>query len=82
MHFGMDNIKGFVTLKGKLCKECNGEIGKIEEQFLRCSPEAFFRYRLKIEGRKSHDKINPYHRGSSDGKPIKAEINALASRNR
>lgn len=72
---GMDYIKGFITLKGKLCKVCNGEIGKIEEQFLRCSPEAFFRYRLKIEGRKSHDKINPYHRGSSSGKPIKAEIN-------
>jgi hypothetical protein len=72
---GMDSIKGFATLKGKLCKGCNGEIGKIEEQFLRCSLEAFFRYLLKIEGRKNHDKINPYHRGSSGGKPIKAEIN-------
>ena len=39
---GMDRIKGFVKLKGKLCKECNSRIGGIEEQFLRCSPEAFF----------------------------------------
>lgn len=73
---GMDNIKGFVTLKEKLCKECNGRIGAIEEQLLRCSPEAFIRDRLQIKGRKSHKKINLYHRPSAGGKQLKAEINA------
>ncbi len=39
---GMNKIKGFSKLRGKLCKGCNSRIGGIEEQFLRCSPEVFF----------------------------------------
>lgn len=72
--FGMDNIKGFSTLDGKLCSECNSYIGNIEEQFLRCSPEAFLRYINDIQGRKTHKKINPFVRGSAGGKPIKVEV--------
>ncbi len=71
---GTDNIRGFKKLLGKLCKECNQKIGQIEEQFLRCGPEAFFRKVLNIKGRKKHDAVNIFHRGSSSGKPIRVEL--------
>ncbi len=72
--FGTDNIKGFEKLLGKLCEKCNQKIGHIEEQFLRCGPEAFFRKMLIIKGRKKHDEVNIFHRGSLGGKPIRVEV--------
>jgi len=70
---GMDFIKNFEVLKDKLCKECNEKIGKLEEQFCRCSPEAFFRRQIGIKGRKYHKDMNPFYRGSSGSGPMCAE---------
>ena len=53
-----------------VCKKCNHEIGRAEEQFCRASPEAFFRAWFNVEGRSSHEEINPFERGSAGGQAI------------
>ncbi len=35
---GMNKIINYKKLKNRICKDCNHKIGKIEEQFCRCSP--------------------------------------------
>jgi hypothetical protein len=70
---GMDKIRNYELLKDKLCNNCNGKIGTLEEQFCRCGPEAFFRRLKGIKGRKSNQKVNPYYRGSSGGNRMLAE---------
>ena len=71
---GMDYIKGFEKLHGKLCSSCNNDIGKIEEQFLRSGPEAYLRSVLKIKRRKGSSGVNPFLRGSAGVDAIKAEL--------
>jgi len=66
----LGEFKGFPPLINKVCTNCNKEIGKFEEQFGRSGPEAFFRKYLNIEGRNTHDKVNPFQRGSAGAKPI------------
>ncbi len=66
----LGEFKGFPPLINKVCKNCNEEIGKFEEQFGRSGPEALFRKYLNIEGRNTHDKVNPFQRGSAGAKPI------------
>jgi hypothetical protein len=69
----LGEFRGFPLLTDRICKTCNNEIGKLEEQFCRSGPEGFFRRLLGIGGRKSHTKANPFHRGSGGGKPIDFE---------
>ena len=52
-----------------VCKKCNHEIGKAEEQVGRSGPEAFFRQYLGIEGRHKKKK-NPFRKGSFGAQPI------------
>ena len=66
----MGKFRNFEQLFGKLCLECNRKIGLLDEQFCRCSPEAFIRKLNGIKGRKHHEKINPFYRGSAGGSPI------------
>jgi hypothetical protein len=73
--FALGNFKGYVPLLHRVCSVCNGKCGKLDEQLSRASIEAWHRIRLGIEGRKSHEKVNPFYRGSSGGKPI--EMTAL-----
>jgi hypothetical protein len=63
----LGSFRNFGKLENKLCRKCNGAIGKIEEQFCRCGPEAFFRIVKGIKGRKYHKKPSPFYRGSSGG---------------
>jgi hypothetical protein len=54
-----------------VCTECNGKIGReSEEQFCRAGPEAFFRNYFGVKGRKSHETVNPFERGSAGSLPI------------
>src|SRR5437867_10621251 len=69
----LGEFQGFPTLKDRVCKSCNEQIGKAEEQFCRSGPEAFFRRLLGIGGRRTHEKVNPFERGSAGGKPIDFE---------
>ena len=66
----MGKFRNFERLKNKLCRVCNNKIGKVDEQFCRCGPEAFFRRILGIKGRRHHKSVNPYYRGSSGGSHI------------
>lgn len=53
-----------------VCKTCNKEIGRAEEQFCRAGPEAFFRQYYGVAGRASHDRVNPFERGSAGAPAI------------
>ncbi len=69
----LGSFRNFEQLSGKLCSSCNGRISKLEEQFCRCGPEAFFRIVKGIKGRKHHEKPSPFYRGSSGGKRIEVK---------
>ena len=65
----------YELLYDRLCNDCNGEIGKLDEQFCRCGPESFIRRIEGIKGRKKHKNVNPFYRRSSGGKYIEMEMN-------
>jgi hypothetical protein len=66
----LGKFKGYVVLADRICSECNGKCGKLDEQLCRSGIEAFFRKYLEIEGRSGHEKVNPFHRGSARGKRL------------
>ncbi len=66
----LGNFRGYETLDDRVCAACNNSFKQIEEQFCRSSPEAFFRERLAIKGRKRGEKVSPFHRGSAGAPPL------------
>ena len=54
----------------RICSKCNSKIGRLEEQFGRSGPEAFFRQFLGIKGRNQKVPVNPFVRGSVGAPPI------------
>lgn len=66
----LGEFSSFPLLINRVCAKCNEDIGRLEEQFGRSGPEAFFREYLNIDGRDTHDKVNPFKRGSAGVKPI------------
>jgi hypothetical protein len=64
-------FEGAPNLQNYLCEDCNRTLGLLDEQLSRCSPEALVRSLQGIKGRKAHDKINPFARGSAGGNRIK-----------
>ncbi len=48
-------------------------LGRLDEQLTRSGPEAFMRRFFGIDGRKHHEKINPFYRGSSGGGRLRAK---------
>lgn len=68
----LGEFKGGPTLLNRLCKQCNERrIGILDEQFVRCGPTAVLRKRFDIEGRRHHDKVNSFYRGSAGGQRVK-----------
>ena len=63
----LGNFKGYVPLLDRVCSTCNGKFSMLDEQLCRSGIEAFFRTHLEIDGRKQHDKVNPFYRGSAGG---------------
>jgi len=63
----LGNFKGYVPLADKVCNRCNGIFGQLDEQLCRCGPEAFFRQYYGITGRRAHEEVNPFYRGSAGG---------------
>ena len=60
-------------LPDRLCSNCNNNrLGVLDEQLARCGVEGFFRKYYGIVGRKEHDSVNPFMRGSAGGKRIEA----------
>jgi hypothetical protein len=68
--YALGKFKGYVPLLDRVCSSCNGKCGKLDEQLSRTGIEAWHRIRLEITGRKSHEKVNSFYRGSAGGKPI------------
>ena len=67
------NFKGYVVLDDRVCNQCNGLCGQLDEQLCNSGGESFFRQFLGITGRKSHEKINPFYRGSAGGGRLQME---------
>ncbi len=67
----LGEFKNSPKLNNRVCRNCNGQIGReSEEQFCRSGPEAFFRNFFNVQGRKSHEPVNLFERGSAGGKAI------------
>jgi hypothetical protein len=63
----LGKFKGFVALKDRVCRQCNGICGQLDEQLCRSGSEAFFRKFLGISGRSGHEDVNSFYRGGSGG---------------
>jgi hypothetical protein len=64
-------FKNSPMLQERLCPNCNNKrLGVLDEQLARCGPEGFFRKYYGVLGRKEHDSVNPFMRGSAGGKRI------------
>lgn len=66
----LGNFKGYVPLQDRICAECNRKFGLLDEQLCRSGIEAFFRAHLEIGGRKHHDKVSSFYRGSAGGQRL------------
>jgi hypothetical protein len=67
----LGRFRGYEELRGKVCTECNGKCGRLDEQLCRSSSAGFFRHYLGIKGRKKHkNKPSPFYRGSAGGHRI------------
>jgi hypothetical protein len=58
-------------LENRVCAPCNNErLGLLDEQLSRCGPEAVLRRFFGVQGRVTHDKVNPHYRGSAGGRRL------------
>ncbi len=58
-------------LEDRVCTLCNNErLGVLDEQLSRCGPEAVLRRFFGVQGRATHDKVNPHYRGSAGGRRL------------
>lgn len=58
-------------LLNRVCAKCNNTtLGRLDEQLARCGPEGFLRKFFGVQGRPSHDKVNPFERGSAGGQRL------------
>ena len=58
-------------LKERICTRCNNErLGVLDEQLARCGPEAFLRRHYGVRGRRTHQDVNPFYRGSAGGQRL------------
>jgi len=70
----MGSFKNQPTLKYRVCKKCDREIGKCEEQLIKCGPEALFRIILGIIGRSGSTSTSPFHRKHAGSGPIECKV--------
>ncbi len=66
----LGTFKNQPTLKNIVCCECDKEIGRCEEQIVKCGPEAILRLALDIRGRSGSNSISPFRRGHAGHEPI------------
>jgi hypothetical protein len=58
-------------LEDRICTPCNNRrLGLLDEQLSRCGPEAVLRRFFGVEGRATHDHVNPHYRGSAGGRRL------------
>jgi hypothetical protein len=67
----LGEFKDAPLLDGCICKKCNNtKLGLLDEQLVRSGPEAFLRKLFGVHGRETHDKVNPFERGSAGGQRL------------
>jgi hypothetical protein len=66
----LGNFNGFEGLNDRICGDCNGEIGKLEDQFCHAGEVGLLRWALGIKGKKHKTKVNPFLRGSAGAPPF------------
>lgn len=84
---GFGEFKGYLSLRGIVCDDCNNKLSKYDEILLRApSLETILRVNHGIKGRKTHRKKDPFHERThgysplnvfvhgSGGKPIFLEL--------
>src|SRR5215831_6204011 len=58
-------------LEDRICIPCNtNRLGLLDQQVSRCGPEAVLRRFFGVQGRPTHDKVNPHYRGSAGGRRL------------
>lgn len=70
----LGTFKGQPKQKQLVCRSCDHEIGKAEEQLARCSVEAFHRANLGITGKKKHARSFPFRRPYAGKGPIEISV--------
>src|ERR1700719_1268157 len=60
-------FEGAPYLQDRICMECNNKLGLLDEQLSRCGPEAFLRRVYGVQGRSTHEEVNPFYRRSAGG---------------
>jgi hypothetical protein len=74
-------FKNYLALNDRICSKCNGHCKILDEQLCRSSGEAFFRSHLGITGRRGHEKVNPFYRGSAGGGRLEMQgVNAATGK--
>jgi hypothetical protein len=64
----LGEFDGAPLLENRICTRCNNnQLGRLDEQYSRCGPEAFLRRHYGIQGRSKHRQVNPFYRGSAGG---------------
>ena len=66
---GFGSFRDAPFLLDRVCRRCNHEIGKAEEQLLRSSPIGLFRVIADVEGR-DRKQPSPFYRGSAGSPPL------------
>jgi hypothetical protein len=64
-------FQGAPQLENRICTPCNtNRLGLLDQQVSRCRPEAVLRRFFGVQGRRSHDNVNPHYRGSAGGRRL------------
>lgn len=70
----MGAFENQLTLKNRVCQECDTEIGKCEGQLIKCGIEAILRMQAGIVGRSGKNSPSPFQQRSYGYGPIKVEM--------
>lgn len=71
---GMGAFENQPTLKNHVCQKCDREIGKYEEQFMKCGPEGFLRAIVGIQGKSKSNPALPFRRKYAGHGPILIKV--------
>jgi hypothetical protein len=72
---GFGEFKGYLSLRGIVCDDCNNKLSKHDEILLRApSLETILRVNYGIKGRKTHRKKDPFHERTHGYPPLKVFV--------
>ena len=71
---GLGAFENQRTLKHRVCSPCDSEIGKCEEQLIKCGPEAILRIALGIKGRSGSRSTSPLRRSHAGQEALQFKV--------